>query len=87
MQAIKTLAGEFRPMAGLSLEQAERRYLDGLLTGRQWRVYCLFWDWAAGRYSGAVGLRHDRLYRANKPAYLYRLNRFRRAMGLAEYHN
>jgi hypothetical protein len=77
-----------RSYLNLTQEQAERWYYEGRITERQWRTFCRCWDWAAPRYSGVAG--HKQSCFANRfghAAYVARINRLRRAMGLDLYAN
>jgi hypothetical protein len=65
-----------------TLESMERLYLDGRVPSRQFRLYCLFWDWCAGHVYGPAADRQWALtQRYGRGFVLSRMNRFRRAAG------
>lgn len=45
------LAKEIASLRFHSYDDAERAFNQGIISERQWRVYCLFWQWTCGRLS------------------------------------
>lgn len=56
------------------------RYLhEGRISQRVFDHWCLFYDWAAPRFTGAAGIRQDRFYtRMGADAYWRRIDRVKR---------
>lgn len=83
---LQHFARQSRDVLSSSYEQAERRYRNGYISERQWRLFCLFWDWGAPRYTGTAGAKQLRLIeRRGEAAFLNRMNKFRQALGLGLY--
>ena len=65
---------------GLTYNEAERAYLAGRMTAREWRRYTFVWTWSAARLGGVAGMAQDRYTaRFGYPALLRRRARVQRA--------
>jgi hypothetical protein len=66
------------PILRLSYNDAERQRRFGLVSDRDWREFQFFWLWAAPRFGGDAGRRHDRAHaRLGDQRYWRRLARVR----------
>lgn len=69
-----------------SYDRAESDFHGGRISERQWRIFCLFWQWSAGRVDTVLGWPQERLrLKKGYPAVVARINRFRAALGLSLY--
>lgn len=66
-----------------SYAEVLRLFDNGRITHRQWRRYFTAWLWSDFRHGGTAGICHDRYWaKRGRSAYLKRLNRMRRVLGL-----
>lgn len=47
---------------GESYDAVHRRYLNGMVSERDWRLFNLLWTWSAPRFGGDAGRAQDRVY-------------------------
>lgn len=69
------------PLLRLSFQDADRQRRFGLVADRDWREFLFFWLWAAPRFGGDAGRRHDRAHaRLRDQRYWRLLARVRRLL-------
>jgi hypothetical protein len=67
----------------VSYSDTKRMHDNGLMTDREWKRYVIAWTWSTGRFGGKAGRLQDAFYNSRgKPAYIRRVVRMRRVLGL-----
>lgn len=47
---------------GESYDAVHRRYINGMVSERDWRLFNLLWTWSVPRFGGDAGRVQDRVY-------------------------
>lgn len=87
MGTVQQLASQLvrKGLRNRTYAHAERAARAGYISQRDWRLYCLFWDWSAVRVSSCYRRRQDRFRdRCGDARFLARLERFQQALKAAE---